>query len=265
MSRVLLVGLDRPETDELRSNLTLPSIAHAVLPTIKLDHGQLLVERSGAAGQFLPATHVVYHGIFEDDFDFISALALWGGPCFPGATGMMRCRLRIPCLAESLRVTRFGSMRRGWVDRASVARVDRPSVAKWGNWHCGENKERFDSVWHATEPTVVEEFIEGQAVRLMLIGDRAWQIALTGETWRKSIHPDDSQFIAIRPDLLDDSRALAKHFGLQVCGVDYMISTGGTPHLLEVNHIPNVTRFGEVREAYLQLVAEWLRDWEPRE
>ena len=33
-----------------------------------------------------------------------------------------------------------------------------------------------------------------RSARIMLIGDRHWQIRLTGETWRKSIHPDDAQF-----------------------------------------------------------------------
>ena len=33
--------------------------------------------------------------------------------------------------------------------------------------------------------------------------------------------------------------------------VDYMVGTDGTKHLLEVNHIPNVTVFPEIRQAYL--------------
>ena len=41
-------------------------------------------------------------------------------------------------------------------------------------------------------------------------------------------------------------------------GVDYMIGDDGTRHLLEVNHIPNVTRFPEIRAAYLNYVVEWL-------
>jgi len=32
----------------------------------------------------------------------------------------------------------------------------------------------------------------------------------------------------------------------------------GQPHLLEVNHIPNITRFPEVWAAYAEFVTHWL-------
>ena len=45
---------------------------------------------------------------------------------------------------------------------------------------------------------------------------------------------------------------------LRPVGVDYVVAPDGTPHLLEVNHIPNVTRFPEVRAAYLDYAAAWV-------
>jgi hypothetical protein len=171
---------------------------------------------------------------------------------------MMNCRLKLPCLANALAVTRFGSMPRGFAPRGGTVRADREAVAKWGNWHCGENKERFADTWTAGEATVVEDFIAGAATRVMVIGERVWQIALTGDTWRKSIHPDDAHFIDPDPRLVEDTRRLMAHFGLEVCGVDYVVTSEGTPHLLEVNHIPNVTRFEEIREAYLAFAATWV-------
>jgi hypothetical protein len=150
-------------------------------------------------------------------------------------------------------------MPRGFGDRHTrVAATAGESVAKWGNWHCGENKERFTGAWDCAEPTVIESFVTGRAVRIMLVGDRHWQIALTGDDWRKSIHPDDAHFTPVDPALLDDARRLAAHFGLEMVGVDYMVGDDGTRHLLEVNHIPNVTRFPEIRQAYLDFVAEWV-------
>jgi glutathione synthase/RimK-type ligase-like ATP-grasp enzyme len=59
----------------------------------------------------------------------------------------------------------------------------------------------------------------------------------------------------IDPELLDDARRLAAHFGLEVVGVDYIVSSDGSRHLLEVNHVPTVTVLPEVRAAYLDLVA----------
>jgi glutathione synthase/RimK-type ligase-like ATP-grasp enzyme len=108
------------------------------------------------------------------------------------------------------------------------------------------------------EATLVEDFIPGEAVRIMRIGQRSWQIRLAGEDWRKSIHPDQAAFMEPDPRLVEDTRRLAERFRLEVIGVDYVVDTGGTPHLLEVNHIPNVTRFPEVRAAYLDYAAAWL-------
>jgi len=104
MERVLVVGLDRPEYSELRQKVDAPIVATELLPRIKVEAGRLFVEKPGTSvGVFLPVSKVVFHGIFENDFDFITALALWGGPCLPDALGMMECRLRLPGLVHALR------------------------------------------------------------------------------------------------------------------------------------------------------------------
>src|SRR5579883_1134371 len=132
---LLLVGLDEPETAELRRRLDRAVLALETLPRIRVDRGRLMVEHPHFMNHFVPVERVAYHAIFEDDFDFLTALALWGGPCLPGALGMMDLRLRV--------------------------------------------------------------------------------------------------------------------------GVDYMVAPDGGRYLLEVNHVPNVTVFPEVREAYLDLVVRW--------
>ncbi|HET6246728.1 MAG TPA: hypothetical protein VFE47_03440 [Tepidisphaeraceae bacterium] len=258
MDRLLLVGVEPDEISELRPRLDIPFVSTVTLPRIKVERGTLHVERPNAVGHFLPISKVVFHGIYENDFDFINALALWGGPCLPSADGMLDLRLRLPGLVRSLRVSRFNAMPRSFAVTGVSVNVDRESVSKWGNWHCGENKEKFTGEWKAQQATVIEDFVEGQAVRIVLIGDRPWQIHLTGETWKKSIHPDDAAYMPIDAELLEDTRRLRDHFKIDVIGVDYMIGNGGTKHLLEVNHIPNVTRFPEIRAAYLDLVAKWV-------
>ena len=80
---------------------------------------------------------------------------------------------------------------------------------------------------------------------------------MAGDGWLKSIHHPGADFMPIDPELLGDARRLAVHFGLETVGVDYMVATDGSRHLLEVNHVPNVTVLAEVRSAYLDLVVEW--------
>lgn len=132
------------------------------------------------------------------------------------------------------------------------------SVAKWGIWHCGEDKERFVGNWQSNETSVIETFITGDAVRIMLIGDKAWQIKLTGDDWLKSIHNDGAGQMKINEGLLADSINIAAHFALEIVGVDYMVGADGQNYLLEVNHIPNVTVFSFVNEAFIEFAKTWI-------
>jgi hypothetical protein len=52
----------------------------------------------------------------------------------------------------------------------------------------------------------------------------------------------------------------ARRFNLAVVGVDCMIAHDGAPRLLEVNHIPDVTVFAPIRDAFLALAAAWCAD-----
>ena len=140
MDRLLVVGLDEAEFLELKPQLTIRPVYCDMLPRIRVDRGCLYVEKPNSVGSFLPVSKVIYHGIFEDDLPFISALALWGGPCLPNARGMMDCRQRLPGLVRAAAVTRFGSMRRGFADRGTVAESTNDAVAKVGRVALRENR-----------------------------------------------------------------------------------------------------------------------------
>lgn len=47
-------------------------------------------------------------------------------------------------------------------------------------------------------------------------------------------------------------------FGLEIIANDYIVLPDGSKHLLEVNHIPNATRFPDMWEAYRDFVIEWV-------
>ena len=105
--RIAFIGHDRPEAADLQARCPFDTLVRESLPRIRLQSGTLFVE-SPRGYHFEPVTRVVFHGIFERDVDFLSALALWGGPCFPEPLPMLDCRLRLPCLARALTFTRFG-------------------------------------------------------------------------------------------------------------------------------------------------------------
>jgi hypothetical protein len=231
-------------------------LSRDTLPRIVVRDGELLVE--AASFGFAPVSRVVFHGIFEDDHDLLGGLALWGGPCLPNARAMLDCRLKLPCLVRALRFTRFGEPARGFVSARTDFDTSLKRVAKWGNWHCGENKARFQSTWRGEEPAIVEPYLSGEATRVVVIGQQAWQIKLAGDDWLKSIHHPDACLMLLDAELVDDTRAVAAGFGLEIAANDYVVTPDGRPHLLEVNHIPNVTRFPEIWEAYAEYVVRWL-------
>lgn len=258
--RILIVGLEENEVNAIRQNLGFEYLVvhYDMLPNVKLIEGLLFVESPTVPGKYFVTDKVVFHGIYETDVDFLTLLALWNGPCLPDALGMMDLRQRIPGLVRALRVTKFGGSRRGmaigqqdWLSETEV-------VAKWGIWHCGEDKHKFSGDWQSSETSVIEPFIDGEAVRIMIVGDKFWQIRLTGDGWLKSIHNEGSWEMDVDPELLEDSRNIAKHFNLDAVGVDYMVGKDGTRHLLEVNHIPNVTVFPFINEAFVTYASGWI-------
>lgn len=256
--RLLLIGLEEQEVNRIKEKLSCLVTSYYLLPKVKLVNGVLFVESPSVTDKYLKVDKVIFHSIFENDFDFITLLALWNGPCLPDATGMMDLRLRHSGLVRSLKATKFGALPRGMSLNKEVIETSHEMVAKWGNWHCGDDKYKFSGEWETSgEPTLLEHFVKGEAVRIMLMGDKAWQIKLTGDNWLKSIHHNDSGEMAIDAELLEDTKNIANHFNLEMVGVDYMVAEDGAKYLLEVNHIPNVTVFPFVNDAFIEFATKW--------
>jgi hypothetical protein len=254
--RLCLIGLDPPQNAELKAQIAGPVCVHESLPRMVVRDGELHVESPSGFG-LLPISRVVLHGIFENDHDFIAGLALWGGPCLPNARAMMDYRLKLPCLVRALQFTQFASPPRGYGSPNVEYTTDVERVAKWGNWHCGENKARFTGKYQSPESAIIERYLDGQAIRVVVIGDRSWQIKLEGDGWLKSIHHPTACFMDPDPRLVLDTQNVARGFGLEIAANDYIVTADGEPHLLEVNHIPNVTRIPEIWEAYSDYVVRW--------
>lgn len=259
--RILLVGLLPDEIEAIKEQLDYGYlvVAYDMLPVVKLVEDILYVENPNRTDHFLAVDRVVFHSIFKDDFDFITLLALWDGPCLPNANGMMDLRKRIPGLARSLKASKFNAIKRGMAIGEQEWDAKKESVAKWGVWHCGEDKHKFKGEYVTEETSVIEEFIEGEAVRIMIIGDKYWQIKLTGDTWLKSIHNEGSWEMELDEELLKDSQNIAKYFNMQMIGVDYMVGKDGVNYLLEVNHIPNITVFPFIREEFIDYASKWIQ------
>ncbi len=260
--RILVIGLEDNDVIAMKQRLGFDYLVvhYDMLPNVKLVKGQLFVESPSVPDKYLLVDKVVFHGIFEKDYDFITLLALWNGPCLPDPAGMMDLRQRIPGLARALKVSKFSGIKRSMVLADQEFHSPTEVVAKWGVWHCGEDKAKFSGNWRSVEPSVIEDYIDGEAVRIMIVGDKYWQIKLTGDTWLKSIHNEGSGEMDIDPELLKDSQNIARHFNLLTVGVDYIAGRDGQNYLLEVNHIPNVTVFPFVNQAFMEFSTAWIKE-----
>ncbi|TWT33423.1 hypothetical protein Enr8_32540 [Blastopirellula retiformator] len=169
--RICFIGLDAPQNAYFLSQVPGAVVAHEMLPKIVVQQGRLLVDASSGFGM-TAVSKVVFHGIFEHDHDLIAGLAVWGGPCLPNAKAMMDCRLKLPCLVRALRFSEFAAPARGFASAGATYFAESNHVAKWGDWHCGENKQEFSGDWQADESSIVEPFLAGGAVRVVVIGDQ---------------------------------------------------------------------------------------------
>ena len=255
-----LIGLERAEVNELEPRVACRFAAFEMMPKVQIRDQRLYLARFGTWDWAGPVDKVLFHGIFENDLPGIAALALWGGPCLPSASGLLDCRPRIANLARVRKVSRFAALPRSYTDAGTAFTTEVPSVAKWGEWHCGEGKERFADKWTASEPSLIEPLLEGEAVRVTAIGDALFQLRLGGDDWKKSIHHSTAAHMPLDESLAGDVCALRDHFDLAVCAADYIVSPDGTPNLLELNHVPNVTQFPEIRAAYLDFAAKWINE-----
>ncbi len=257
--RLCLIGLERQVSQLISESYTGNVLIHDMVPKyILTPKGDLYIEKMSGSG-FAKVDIVIYHGIYENDFDFLTALSFWQGPCFPNAFGMMNCRLKLPCLSRALKVSSFGNTR-GMIPKGESINSSERIVAKWGNWHCGENKECIEGKWTSSETAILEPFFDGVAVRIVVVGEDYLQIKMAGDNWLKSIHHEHAMIAEVDAELLEDSLRLKSAFGLEMIANDYIIGDKGEKYLLEVNHIPNMTRFTELQNIYLSNVLEWLRD-----
>ena len=210
-----IIGLDADELADIKQRYGGPMVCHRAIAANDGSRSPTLCPIRGSGARLLPISRMVFHGIFADDHDFITGLAIWAGKCLPNAAAMMDCRLKLPCLARALRFTSFADPPRGYSSPGLDYIASGPSVAKWGNWHCGENKERFDDSMVTDNASIVEPFISGEAIRVVVIGDRAWQIRLEGDDWLKSIHHDTASLIDLDSALVNDNVLLHADSGLR--------------------------------------------------
>lgn len=126
-----------------------------------------------------------------------------------------------------------------------------PLVMKMGNVHRGEGKwllNDINDVPIITGRFSIEPFFKGTSIRSLIIGDDTFGIRVENDrSWIKNSEGADVHEHKLSNEMIDHSRAVAKHFGLEVAGVDYVVNDDGM-HFLEVNIFPGITGFEDIEK-----------------
>lgn len=118
-----------------------------------------------------------------------------------------------------------------------------PYVLKVGEEHRGEGKHLIRSAsdiprWDGI--ATMEPFFEGESVRVLLLGERAFGVRIHNEgSWIKN--SQGASFEAWEPDraIVEHARRAMRLFGLTMAGIDYVIDPAGF-HFIELNPFPRV-------------------------
>lgn len=121
------------------------------------------------------------------------------------------------------------------------------TVVKYGNEHSGEGKilvAAGDSFPKWEGPATIQPFFNGKSVRILHIGAAVFFIeTVHEESWIKNSPGGENILLdsqRISSEMLDHSGKVRDHFGLDVCGNDYILEDDGTFHFLETNQFPGL-------------------------
>ncbi len=257
---LVTVGLDDPLEEALRARLEARVVAYPALPAAYALDGRLYVESWRVAGRWLQPDGVVFYGYWPGADGLRRALALSDVPTFPDVRATLCHDDKITSLVLCLRADPGGlPVPRGYLPAGTEAEAEGTRVVKQGDLHCGEGKSRVTGPLAPGVPSLVEPFLEGTSERVLLVGDKVWQLRYDSDDWRKNVRATVTPVIP-DPALVARARGTAAGLGLEVAGFDYQRTAAGDA-LLEVNAYPGLDDAPGAEEAFVDAVARW---WQAR-
>ena len=255
------IGLEPHVVDAIKQEVG-HIVVHDVLPRAFSRGGQAFVESPSIWGKYLRPRGVLYYCYFENPGVVRKALALAETPTFPDVRKTLPHDDKALSLIAAIEADPGPSVPRGFVpaDEEIPIPEGETLVGKWGEWHCGEGKERFQNVAKTPEPAVLEPFVHGESHRILIVGERAWQLHYESEDWRKNVGSTIKQ-VELDTELVARARKTSENLGLAVAGIDYIVNDDGAV-LLEVNAYPGLDHVDEAEREFARLAIEWARKLE---
>ncbi|MDP3277592.1 MAG: hypothetical protein Q8Q09_20565 [Deltaproteobacteria bacterium] len=253
---LVVVGLDEVLVARLRLSLAARVVSYPNVPAMYSLDGQLYVSSASVAGRWLAPNGLVYYSYFENVRDARLAIALSDTPSFPDARATVLLDDKDLALIQCLRADRDGpAVARGYVPAHTAVAFDGTRVLKSGDLHCGLGKSLAHRECTPEHSSVCEPFFEGTSERVLLVGDRVWQLRYESDDWRKNVRATVRE-VPLDSRLVQRAQATAQRLGLELAGIDYLRTKAGD-FLLEVNAYPALDDLAAVGDAFVEQVTQW--------
>lgn len=270
---IISIGLDREMVARIRAAISQQHIiAYDNIPDMYSMNGKLYVESPNIMGKFLKVDFVLWYGYFpeKNSVSAMKTIALSDALSFPSVRSTIVHEDRALSLIKCRKADDSLPLPRGWIPPNTQVEIEPGTVAKFGNIHCGENKVRIDepTMRAFDEGAIVEPFISGKSRRILIVGQKAWQIDYESDDWRKNVnakttvtklfggHMQDN----VDPWLVLRATNMASKLSLHIVGADY-IGERGHWQLLEANAYPGLEDIPEAQEEFVRIAATNINFW----
>jgi hypothetical protein len=255
---LISIGLDNHIVETIKNEVG-HIVNYQYLPDIFSVNGDSFVH-SQFGSHYLCPRGVLFYCYFDSPAIQRRALALSNTPTFPNVKSTILHDDKAISLISALSADPVkNNLDRGFINKNTDIGITCQTVAKWGEWHCGQGKAVFNNVANVPEQSILEPFIEGESHRILIVGDSVWQIRYDSDDWRKNVNSKITILKHADPELAVRSEKIAQNLGLSIVGIDYIINDHGA-FLLEVNAYPGLDQIPEAEELFIDLAIKWAQN-----
>jgi hypothetical protein len=250
-----IIGLDDPLAQRVKDAVGGRVVVYPDAPASFAIDGRLRLESATVAGRWLDPDGVVFYSYIEGAADLRRAIASSETPSFPDVRSTIGLDDKFLALIAALRAG-ARPIPRGFVPGGHVVNFEGLRVFKWGNRHCGDDKVKVDGTFVPSQGAIIEPFLEGESDRVLIVGEREWQLRYESGDWRKNV----GGTVRVLPDanagLVAHARAICQRLDLKVAGLDFIVAPSGS-FLLEVNAYPGLEDVPGAEGAFIEELSAW--------
>lgn len=191
-------------------------------------------------------------------------------PCFPNPQSILNIFDRHELLQKCELFLNSHEVRQ-FITSGENILLPYPYVVKTGNSHRGQDKflvSKEDEIPKWENIATVEKYYEGTSIRILIIGNKYWKYKFENDnSWIKNsagaeVYELDTD---IPENVLNNAFELTKHLGLEIAGLDYIITKENEFKFLEINCFPGLNIFEDqilFAKDFLKQKMDWVESFD---